>query len=84
MIVCIACNGAWREYHRRQSHDDRARFSAARMAFHRDHVSSLSLGNPGEAASTVRRIFQGSNFRDVTHWKDHFATVGASTDGFPR
>ena len=112
MAACIARNGAWRDHRRSQSPEDRARFSAARMAFHRvvrsaqraywtqwqDCVSTLSLSNPRQAASAVRRAFQGTN-RDVSsqvrwpasshplpveeslaHWRDHFATVGASPD----
>ena len=112
MAACIARNGAWRDHRRSQSLEDRARFRAARLAFHRvvrsaqraywtqwqDCVSTLSLSQPRQAASAVRRAFQGTN-RDVlsqvrwpasshplpveeslAHWRDHFATVGASSD----
>ena len=112
MAAYIARNGAWPHHRRSQSPEDRARFRAARLAFHRvvrsaqraywtqwqDCVSTLSLSNPRQAASAVRRAFQGTN-RDVSsqvrwpasshplpveeslaHWRDHFATVGASSD----
>ena len=75
MAACIARNGAWIDYRRSQSPEDRARFSAARMAFHRvvrssqrafwtqwqDCVSTLSLSNRRQAASAVRRALQGTN-----------------------
>ena len=35
MAACVARTGAWRDNPRSQSPDDHARFSAARMAFHR-------------------------------------------------
>ena len=94
-----------------RSVESHTRLSTARQQFHhtvrgarrdfwalwQDHVSSLSARNLWDAASTIRRTFQGSTdpshvewvqwphrpsgHDSATLWQEHFASVGAQSEG---